>query len=161
MQVDKVDSNLKWLRTLIRSVDNINRASEMWPNGGCYFARFTCWPCRYRLNSRRQNFHLKPIQNPFTSSDCLTMSLKAVSSWNLMRVYLDHWKLDGACTDRKMYFILKVLASALNELIQLLAVLSGDTLVLRGRPGPQGQPPKERYVHDRPRRDMHLTCDWS
>lgn len=36
------------------------------------------------------------------------------------------------------------------------AVLSGDTLVLRGRPGPQGQPPKERsarpytyYVLDR------------
>jgi hypothetical protein len=27
-----------------------------------------------------------------------------------------------------------------------LAVLSGDTLVLRGRPGPQGQLPKERYV---------------
>ena len=28
----------------------------------------------------------------------------------------------------------------------LLAVISGDSLVLRGRPGPQGQPPKERYV---------------
>ncbi|KAG9120279.1 hypothetical protein FRC07_004289, partial [Ceratobasidium sp. 392] len=27
------------------------------------------------------------------------------------------------------------------------AVLSGDTLVLRGPPGPQGQPPKERILH--------------
>ncbi|KAF7971882.1 hypothetical protein HWV62_19771 [Athelia sp. TMB] len=27
------------------------------------------------------------------------------------------------------------------------SVLSGDTLVLRGRPGPQGQPPKERVLH--------------
>jgi hypothetical protein len=27
-----------------------------------------------------------------------------------------------------------------------LAVISGDTLVLRGRPGPQGQPPKERFA---------------
>ncbi|KDQ21744.1 hypothetical protein BOTBODRAFT_26171 [Botryobasidium botryosum FD-172 SS1] len=27
------------------------------------------------------------------------------------------------------------------------SVLSGDTLVLRGRPGPQGQPPKERILH--------------
>ncbi|PAV18694.1 transcription factor [Pyrrhoderma noxium] len=29
----------------------------------------------------------------------------------------------------------------------LLAVISGDSLVLRGRPGPQGQPPKERILH--------------
>jgi hypothetical protein len=28
----------------------------------------------------------------------------------------------------------------------LLGVISGDSLVLRGRPGPQGQPPKERWV---------------
>ncbi|KAF8513029.1 transcription factor [Hysterangium stoloniferum] len=27
------------------------------------------------------------------------------------------------------------------------SVLSGDTLILRGRPGPQGQPPKERILH--------------
>jgi staphylococcal nuclease domain-containing protein 1 len=27
------------------------------------------------------------------------------------------------------------------------SVISGDTLVLRGRPGPQGQPPKERILH--------------
>ncbi|GJJ06096.1 hypothetical protein Clacol_000285 [Clathrus columnatus] len=27
------------------------------------------------------------------------------------------------------------------------SVLSGDTLILRGRPGPQGQPPKERVLH--------------
>lgn len=25
-------------------------------------------------------------------------------------------------------------------------MISGDSLVLRGNPGPQGQPPKERYV---------------
>ena len=27
-----------------------------------------------------------------------------------------------------------------------IAVISGDSLVLRGRPGPQGQPPKERQA---------------
>ncbi|KAF9481526.1 hypothetical protein BDN70DRAFT_830817 [Pholiota conissans] len=27
------------------------------------------------------------------------------------------------------------------------AVISGDSLILRGRPGPQGQPPKERVLH--------------
>lgn len=28
--------------------------------------------------------------------------------------------------------------------ISIIAVISGDSLILRGRPGPQGQPPKER-----------------
>ncbi|EGO00009.1 hypothetical protein SERLA73DRAFT_167866 [Serpula lacrymans var. lacrymans S7.3] len=28
-----------------------------------------------------------------------------------------------------------------------VSVISGDTIVLRGRPGPQGQPPKERILH--------------
>ncbi|KAF8503095.1 hypothetical protein JB92DRAFT_3084279 [Gautieria morchelliformis] len=31
--------------------------------------------------------------------------------------------------------------------LKAVTVLSGDTLVLRGRPGPQGQPPKERILH--------------
>jgi hypothetical protein len=33
-----------------------------------------------------------------------------------------------------------------NYVPHKLAVISGDSLVLRGRPGPQGQPPKERSV---------------
>jgi hypothetical protein len=36
------------------------------------------------------------------------------------------------------------LAHPVNFSVSNLAVISGDTLVLRGRPGPQGQSPKER-----------------
>ncbi|KAI9456612.1 transcription factor [Russula earlei] len=31
--------------------------------------------------------------------------------------------------------------------MKAVSVISGDSLVLRGRPGPQGQPPKERILH--------------
>lgn len=49
-------------------------------------------------------------------------------------------------TDCKMYVIL--VSSFLSNRLRLKipAVLSGDTLILRNRAGPQGQPPKERCV---------------
>jgi staphylococcal nuclease domain-containing protein 1 len=44
---------------------------------------------------------------------------------------------------RLPFFALSVLTCLGGTII--LAVISGDCLILRGRPGPQGQPPKERF----------------
>ncbi|KAH9485463.1 Staphylococcal nuclease domain-containing protein 1 [Psilocybe cubensis] len=42
---------------------------------------------------------------------------------------------------------LKVIFSLTFTMISCTPALSGDSLILRGRPGPQGQPPKERVLH--------------
>jgi hypothetical protein len=52
---------------------------------------------------------------------------------------------------RALLFSLQALISQRSIAIMSLkaivkSVISGDSLVLRGRAGPQGQPPKERFV---------------
>ncbi len=71
------------------------------------------------------------------------MSMKAVST-PPTKVAL--WKSLTSHADRQMYeetLQLPSLSCRLSDL-KISATISGDSLVLRGRPGPQGQPPKER-----------------
>jgi hypothetical protein len=77
------------------------------------------------------------------------MSMKAVRDY----YHTDRLRLNGS-TDREMYadvtynrrnpVLTRSAPSFPFGRIGNAAVLSGDTLVLRGRPGAQGQVPKER-----------------
>ena len=63
---------------------------------------------------------------------------------------LRYFPLDGYSIQR-LTGVLSSTLMLLNVVLDIririeLAVISGDSLVLRGSPGPQGQPPKERCV---------------
>jgi hypothetical protein len=73
------------------------------------------------------------------------MSIKAVSLAFRVKAPLE--KANELLADRQMWVSGSIYL--LRSLLTLIcaAVISGDTLVLRGRPGPQGQAPKERCVY--------------